>query len=186
MDGPYGPEGYGRLTAAGCVEMGGKRFSRLTGYGRRVLRFDGALGAEGCVEGLCSLRSRGRYRRFAAMSMKTTIRDLVLCHRCCRTKCASPLPADWYLWALRSLTTCTKILHCVQNDGAGRKVPPQAAEDRSVRSLLYLYLFGPILRAPPSSIPVGQTKGRPFYGQAKGQLCPTWQSYAGLPPEEGA
>ena len=29
-------------------------------------------------------------------------------------------------------------------------------------------------------------KGRPFYGQAKGKLCPTWQSYAGLPPEEGA
>ena len=38
----------------------------------------------------------------------------------------------------------------------------------------------------PSSIPVGQSKGRPFYGQSKGQLCPTWQSYAGLPPEEGA
>ena len=46
--------------------------------------------------------------------------------------------------------------------------------------------LGPILRASPSSIPVGQTKGRPFYGQAKGQLCPTWQSYAGLPPGEGA
>ena len=43
-----------------------------------------------------------------------------------------PLPADWYLWALRSLTTCTEILHCVQNDGAGRKVSPQAAEDRGV------------------------------------------------------
>ncbi len=37
-----------------------------------------------------------------------------------------------------------------------------------------------------SSIPVGQAKGRPFYGQAEGQLCPTWQCYAGLPPEEGA
>ena len=46
--------------------------------------------------------------------------------------------------------------------------------------------FGPILRAPPSSIPVGQSKGKPFYGQVKGQLCPTWQSYAGLPPVEGA
>ena len=46
--------------------------------------------------------------------------------------------------------------------------------------------FGPILRASPSSIPVGQTKGRPFYGQVKGQHCPTWQSYAGLPPGEGA
>ena len=46
--------------------------------------------------------------------------------------------------------------------------------------------LGPILRAPPSSIPVGQAKGRPFYGQAEGQLCPTWQSYAGLPPKEGA
>ena len=38
-----------------------------------------------------------------------------------------PLPADWYLWVLRSLTTCTEILHCVQNDGAGRK---GAAGDR--------------------------------------------------------
>jgi|GEM_PF-5964688 len=36
--------------------------------------------------------------------------------------------------------------------------------------------LGPIFRAPPSSIPVGQAKGRPFYGQAEGQLCPTWQS----------
>ena len=61
---------------------------------------------------------------------------------------------------------------------------PQATEDRSVSS--FLNLFGPILRASPSSIPVGQSKGKPFYGQVKGQLCPTWQSYAGLPPEEGA
>jgi len=66
----------------------------------------------------------------------------------------------------------------------GRGVAPQATEDRSVSS--FLNLFGPILRASPSSIPVGQSKGKPFYGQVKGQLCPTWQSYAGLPPEEGA
>jgi hypothetical protein len=47
-----------------------------------------------------------------------------------------------------------------------------------------------ILRTYPQGfaqlLTVGQIKGRPFYGQAKGQLCPTWQSYAGLPPEEGA
>ena len=54
------------------------------------------------------------------------------------------------------------------------------------RSRLRRPNFGPILRAPPSSIPVGQSKGKPFYGQVKGQLCPTWQSYAGLPPVEGA
>ena len=120
VDGPYGPESYGRLTAAGCVE------------------------------GLCSLRSRGRYRRFAAMSMKTALRDLRLCHRCCRTKCVSPFPADWYLWVLRSLTTCAKILHCVQNDGAGRKVPPQAAEDRGVGSFQNLSDLSSGLRPAPS------------------------------------
>ena len=127
------------------------RFLRLTGLtaggflsltaplAPRVVVAAGAAGwdrlsAAGCVEGLCSLRSRGRYRRFAAMSMKTTLRDFLLCHQCCMTECVSPLPADWYLWALRLLTTCTKILHCVQNDGAGKKVPPQAAEDRGVSS----------------------------------------------------
>ena len=69
---------------------------------------------------------------------------------CCRTKCVSPLPADWYLWALRSLTTCTKILHCVQNDGAGRKVPPQAAEDRGVGSFQNLSDLSSGLRPAPS------------------------------------
>ena len=67
---------------------------------------------------------------------------------------------------------------------------------------------GPILRASPSSIPVGQNKRKallnsrcPLRGHrvyegknnndthccsTQGQLCPTWQSYEGLPPEEGA
>ena len=42
------------------------------------------------------------------------------------------------------------------------------------------------LRASPSSIPVGQTKGRRLDGQARRPPRPTWQSYAGLPPGEGA
>ena len=66
-------------------------------------------------------------------------------------------------------------------------VEPNAIKYRSAgSSRLRRPNFGPILRDPPSSIPVGQSKGKPFYGQVKGQLCPTWQSYAGLPPVEGA
>jgi hypothetical protein len=30
----------------------------------------------------------------------------------------------------------------------------------------------------------GANKRKVFYGQAKGGLCPTWQSYAGLPARE--
>ena len=33
---------------------------------------------------------------------------------------------------------------------------------------------------------VGKTMGRPLYVQAKGQLCPTCVSYAGLPHGDGA
>ena len=66
----------------------------------------------------------------------------------------------------------------------GRGWHHQALEDRGVNSLLSSSDLSSALSG--SSIPVGQTKGRPFYGQAKSQLCPTWQSYAGLPPEEGA
>ena len=59
----------------------------------------------------------------------------------------------------------------------------KAPEDRSVSSLLKFPVF---LRALPSSIPVGQTKRRPFYGQAKGQLRLTWKPSAGSPQSEGS
>ena len=39
-----------------------------------------------------------------------------------------------------------------------------------------------ILKTPTTAADNGQpTKGRPFYGQAKGQLWLTWRSYAGPP-----
>ena len=64
VDGDFGPEGYGRLSAAGCVEGGRQR----------------TLAAEG---GGIALR---------AMSMKSALRDSVLRHQCCKTKSQSPLP----------------------------------------------------------------------------------------------
>ena len=48
VDGALGPEGCGRLPAAGCVRFAqgqGERGLRLTGpMGRRVLKFDGFSG----------------------------------------------------------------------------------------------------------------------------------------------
>ena len=45
---------------------------------------------------------------------------------------------------------------------------------------------GPVVRfsLPPAALPpitVSRQKGRPFYGQAKGELRLTWRSYAGPP-----
>ena len=43
------PEGCGRLTAAGCVEGLYRKVLKMDRPGgRRVLRFDGAFGPEGC------------------------------------------------------------------------------------------------------------------------------------------
>ena len=50
-----------------------------------------------------------------------------------------------------SYAACTEILRFAQNDTSGGKRTPR----------LFSF-FGPILRASPSSIPVGQIKGRPF------------------------
>ena len=49
VDGTLGPEGCGRLSAAGCVEGLRKRVLKMDRpEGRRVLKFDGAFGPEGC------------------------------------------------------------------------------------------------------------------------------------------
>ena len=88
------------------------------------------------------------------------------------------------------IVSATEFTLCLQCSMTESKSPlPQeggVAVKRRRNSVSSLLIFSVFLRASLSSIPVGQTKGRPFYGQAKGQLCPTWQSYAGLPPEEGA
>ena len=58
-------EGYGRLMAAGCVEGLRKRVLKMDRpNGRRVLKFDGAFGPEGC--GLPK-----------AMLIKSALRDLL-------------------------------------------------------------------------------------------------------------
>jgi hypothetical protein len=69
VDGAFGPEGYGRLMAAGCTEGGngpsgrgwwwplrGSFWKRGRAYRRRL----GPPGAAGCVEGLCSLALKGQ------------------------------------------------------------------------------------------------------------------------------
>ena len=92
---------------------------------------------------------------------------------------------DEYKVSVTGFTLVATILHDEEPKppSSGRRWRRQATEDRGVSSLL---IFSVFLRASPSSIPVGQAKGKPFYGQSEGQLCPTWQSYAGLPTEEGA
>ena len=104
------------------------------------------------------------------------------------TAIAVPLPHRWGGKCITGFALVSPVLH------DGEPEPPSLGRGWHRRRRRIgasglpplSYIFGPILRASPSSIPVGQAKGRPFYGQAKGQLCPTWQSYAGLPPEEGA
>ena len=56
----------------------------------------------------------------------------------------------------------------------------------SISKVLWNSNFSVFLRAPPSTIPVGQQKEGALIGRLGALLRPTWQSYAGLPPEEGA
>ena len=88
---------------------------------------------------------------------------------------------DEYKVSVTGFTFVSTVMHDEEPPSPGRGL-----RRHRKNSFISLLIFSVFLRASPSSIPVGQAKGKPFYGQAKGQLCPTWQSYAGLPPEEGA
>ena len=110
-------------------------FMLFSGNKKEPLGFKGFRGcgggfAAGCVEGLCSLRSRG---------------DGPLGRGC------------W--WRLR-------------RSFIGRL----SADSFEVCVIFNTYCFGDW---PLTS--VSRPKGRPFYGQAKGQLRLTWRSYAGPP-----
>ena len=58
---------------------------------------------------------------------------------------AAALPTDWYLTAYKSLTSCTEILHCVQNDPPGGKdgyAAPCFPYSTPALSVLVMYLAG--------------------------------------------
>ena len=53
----------------------------------------GRLKAAGCVEGLYSLSLKGKVSP-SAMSIKSALRDFLLCLQRCMTKSQSPLPQE--------------------------------------------------------------------------------------------
>jgi hypothetical protein len=132
-----------------------------------------------------SRRVQRVWYRLTAMSMKSALRDFLLCLQCCIMESRSPLPQAEILQRISEPGSCVSIA-CTLSKHLKARPAGVAVRRRRIEASILGKKFGPILRASPSSIPVGQTKGRPFYGQAKGQHCPTWQSYAGLPPGEGA
>jgi hypothetical protein len=78
VDGACGPEGYGRLTAAGCVERGdgssGRRWwiALRHAWGARVLKIDRPLA--GRFLGLTGLWPEGCGIALRAMSIKPALR----------------------------------------------------------------------------------------------------------------
>ena len=97
--------------------------------------------------------------------------------------------------SISSNASCTEILRCAQNDEreaerqarnvcreAALKLAPVRAPYLASATILYNYPGRkPRRRHQPSrrKTTVGRLNGRPFYGQAKGQLRPTCTSYAG-------
>ena len=85
------------------------------------------------------------YRRFAAMNIKTALRDFPLCHQCCMTKSWSPLPQE----------------------GGWRRY---AMEDRGVRSFqIFLRTYPQPYRAAPFRS--GKQKESPFMGRLRANFA---------------
>ena len=119
----------------------------------RVLKFDRRFASEGCGiaqgprSGPGSEGSKGSEGSEgevspSAMSMKSALRDLRLCHQCCMTESHSPLPEAEILQRISEPGSCVSIA-CTQSEHLKARPTGGTVRRRrnSVRSLLSSSVF---------------------------------------------
>jgi hypothetical protein len=93
---------------------------------------------------------RGGWYRLTAMSMKSALRDFLLCLQCCIMESRSPLPQAEILQRISEPGSCVSIAFTLSKHLKARPAGV-AVRRRRIEASILGKKFGPILRASPSS-----------------------------------